>query len=45
MRILHRFHGLSLFKLKIGQAQLDFELGLNQGLPGVALLDMERLDL
>lgn len=45
MRILYRFVGLSLLKLEIAQAQLHFELRLNEVLPGFTLLNMERLDL
>ena len=44
MMRLHVFERLRLLKLKIGQAQLHFELGFNQVLPGFAFLNMERLD-
>jgi hypothetical protein len=45
MLILHVFSRLSLLKLTIRQAQLHFELGFNHVLPGLALLNVARLDV
>ena len=45
MLILHVFSRLSLLELPIRQAQLHFKLGFNHVLPGLALLDVERLEV
>ena len=45
MLILHVFSCVCLLKLEICQAQLHFALGFNQILPGLALLNMEWLDV
>lgn len=41
---LHVGEGLCLLTLEIREAQLDFELRLNEVLPGFALLDMPGLN-
>jgi hypothetical protein len=42
--LLNVLQGLCLFELSISQPQLDLELGFDQVLPGLALLDSLRYD-
>jgi hypothetical protein len=42
---LDLFLARGLFKLEVGQAQLDLELRLNQVLPGLAFLDVAGFNL